>query len=45
MTRLADAGVGIADFSLGQPRLDEAFLTLTGHRAGQGADDREDLSA
>ncbi|MGW7820226.1 ATP-binding cassette domain-containing protein [Streptomyces puniciscabiei] len=45
MTGLADAGVGIADFSLGQPSLDEAFLTLTGHRAGQGATDREELSA
>ncbi|MGW0770451.1 ATP-binding cassette domain-containing protein [Streptomyces sp. NPDC002676] len=45
MTRLAEAGVGIADFSLGQPSLDEAFLTLTGHRAGQGANDREDVSA
>ncbi|MFF8773605.1 ATP-binding cassette domain-containing protein [Kitasatospora sp. NPDC015120] len=44
MTRLADAGVGVADFSLGQPSLDEAFLTLTGHRAGQGADDHEEPS-
>lgn len=34
MTRLADAGVGVADLSLGQPSLDEAFLALTGHQAG-----------
>ena len=43
---LADAGVGIADLSLGQPRgLDEAFLALTGHRAGPATIDHEDLNA
>jgi ABC-2 type transport system ATP-binding protein len=30
---LARAGVRIADFSLGQPSLDEVFLALTGHPA------------
>ncbi len=30
---LAQAGVRIADFSLGQPTLDEVFLAITGHRA------------
>jgi len=30
---LARAGVQIADFSLGQPSLDEVFLALTGHPA------------
>ncbi|SFF85171.1 ATP-binding cassette domain-containing protein [Blastococcus tunisiensis] len=30
---LARAGVGIAEFSLGQPSLDEVFLALTGHLA------------
>jgi ABC-2 type transport system ATP-binding protein len=30
---LARAGVRIADFSLGQPTLDEVFLALTGHPA------------
>ena len=30
---LARAGIGIADFSLGQPSLDEVFLALTGHPA------------
>ena len=31
LAALAAAGVGIADFSLGQPSLDEVFLALTGH--------------
>jgi ABC-2 type transport system ATP-binding protein len=30
---LARSGVGIAEFTLGQPSLDEAFLALTGHPA------------
>ncbi len=30
---LARAGIGIADFSVGQPSLDEVFLALTGHPA------------
>ena len=37
MVRLAEAGVAVADFSLGQPSLDEVFLTLTGHGVGSGA--------
>ncbi|BDZ42679.1 daunorubicin resistance protein DrrA family ABC transporter ATP-binding protein [Paraoerskovia sediminicola] len=28
---LADAGITVPEFSLGQPSLDEVFLTLTGH--------------
>ena len=37
---LARSGVGIADFSLGQPSLDEVFLALTGHPAEpDGPDD------
>jgi ABC-2 type transport system ATP-binding protein len=45
MVRLAEAGVGIADFSLAQPSLDEVFLTLTGHAAGPAATtDRADLA-
>jgi ABC-2 type transport system ATP-binding protein len=31
LAQLARAGVGIADFSLDQPSLDEVFLALTGH--------------
>jgi ABC-2 type transport system ATP-binding protein len=34
MIKLADAGVRVADFSLGQPSLDEAFITLTGRTTG-----------
>ncbi len=30
---LAQSGVGVASFSLGQPSLDEVFLALTGHTA------------
>ncbi|SHH79529.1 ATP-binding cassette domain-containing protein [Streptomyces sp. 3214.6] len=44
-TQLADAGVGIADLSLGQPSLDEAFLALTGHGAGPATIDHEELNA
>jgi ABC-2 type transport system ATP-binding protein len=33
VAELAGAGVRIADFSLGQPSLDEVFLALTGHTA------------
>ena len=33
VAELSRAGVGIADFSLGQPSLDEVFLALTGRPA------------
>jgi ABC-2 type transport system ATP-binding protein len=33
LAALSTAGVGVADFSLGQPSLDEVFLALTGHPA------------
>ncbi|HEY4631816.1 MAG TPA: ATP-binding cassette domain-containing protein [Blastococcus sp.] len=33
VAELARSGVGIAEFSLGQPSLDEVFLALTGHLA------------
>jgi ABC-2 type transport system ATP-binding protein len=33
LAELARAGVTVDDFSLGQPSLDEVFLTLTGHPA------------
>jgi daunorubicin/doxorubicin transport system ATP-binding protein len=36
---LARSGVRIADFSLGQPSLDEVFLALTGHTAEDHADE------
>jgi ABC-2 type transport system ATP-binding protein len=31
--RLADAGIGVSDFALGQPSLDDVFLALTGRQA------------
>ena len=34
VAELTRSGVRIADFSLGQPSLDEVFLALTGHTAG-----------
>jgi ABC-2 type transport system ATP-binding protein len=46
---LARGGVGIADFSLGQPSLDEVFLALTGHPAeeqgGPDATEQEEQAA
>jgi ABC-2 type transport system ATP-binding protein len=42
---LSSAGVGIADFSLGQPSLDEVFLALTGHTAESTEDDELEEAA
>jgi ABC-2 type transport system ATP-binding protein len=42
VAELSRAGIGIAEFSLGQPTLDEVFLALTGHPA---EDQTEDESA
>jgi ABC-2 type transport system ATP-binding protein len=36
VAELSRSGVRIADFSLGQPSLDEVFLALTGHAAEEG---------
>ena len=33
LSALAGAGVGVAEFSMGQPSLDEVFFALTGHPA------------
>ena len=38
VAELARAGIRIADFSLGQPSLDEVFLALTGHPAEEPVD-------
>jgi ABC-2 type transport system ATP-binding protein len=43
VAELARAGIGIADFSLGQPSLDEVFLALTGHTAEDQADGAEEI--
>jgi len=46
LAELARAGVKIADFSLGQPSLDEVFLALTGHPAEETpADDTHNVAA
>jgi ABC-2 type transport system ATP-binding protein len=44
LAELARAGVTVDDFSLGQPSLDEVFLTLTGHPA-VGADIEQEAAA
>ena len=41
VAELSRSGVSVADFSLGQPSLDEVFLALTGHPA----EDREEQEA
>jgi ABC-2 type transport system ATP-binding protein len=33
LAELTRAGIGVSDFALGQPSLDEVFLALTGSRA------------
>ena len=43
VAKLTRSGVHVADFSLGQPSLDEVFLALTGHKAEQDADEDADL--
>ncbi len=40
VAHLSHAGIAVADFSLGQPSLDEVFLALTG-RPAEPADERE----
>ena len=42
VAELVRSGVRIADFSLGQPSLDEVFLALTGHPAEEVAADSPD---
>jgi ABC-2 type transport system ATP-binding protein len=42
---LARSGVGIADFSLGQPSLDEVFLALTGHTADSEEIEEQEAAA
>ncbi|HZO59581.1 MAG TPA: ATP-binding cassette domain-containing protein [Solirubrobacterales bacterium] len=45
IAELARSGVRIADFSLGQPSLDEVFLALTGHTAEESAEQQEEQAA
>jgi len=44
LTALAAAGIGIAAFTLGQPSLDEVFLTLTGRPAENTTVTEEDAA-
>ena len=39
---LPHAGIGVSDFSLGQPSLDEVFLALTGHPAEEKTGAKEE---
>jgi ABC-2 type transport system ATP-binding protein len=41
VAELARAGIGLGDFSLGQPSLDEVFLALTGRPAEPSGADRD----
>ena len=45
MTRLSDARVAVAEVTLGQPSLHEAFLALTGHPGSPAATDSEDANS
>jgi ABC-2 type transport system ATP-binding protein len=45
LAELAAAGITVDDFSLGQPSLDEVFLTLTGHPAENGTSDTDEEMA
>ena len=42
---LSRSGISIADFSLGQPSLDEVFLALTGHPAEETSETAESAGA
>ena len=45
MIRLSEARVAVAEVTLGQPSLHEAFLVLTGHPASPAATDHEDTNS
>jgi ABC-2 type transport system ATP-binding protein len=45
MTRLWQARVAVAEVTIGQPSLHEAFLALTGHPASPAATDHEDTNS
>jgi ABC-2 type transport system ATP-binding protein len=41
VAELSRSGIAVADFSLGQPSLDEVFLALTGHPAEEETEEAE----
>nr|WP_174257536.1 ATP-binding cassette domain-containing protein [Phytoactinopolyspora alkaliphila] len=45
ITELTEAGIPVAEFSLGQPSLDEVFLALTGHPAEEHTDETTEEEA
>jgi ABC-2 type transport system ATP-binding protein len=45
MIRLSEARVAVAEVTLGQPSLHEAFLVLTGHPASPATTDHEDANS
>jgi ABC-2 type transport system ATP-binding protein len=45
VAELSRAGIGVAEFSLGQPSLDEVFLALTGHPAEEHETTLEEQSS
>jgi ABC-2 type transport system ATP-binding protein len=45
VAELARAGIGIAEFALAQPSLDEVFLSLTGHAADESAPTLEEQTS
>jgi ABC-2 type transport system ATP-binding protein len=44
LAELARSGVSVENFALGQPSLDEVFLALTGHTAGDEESNKEDAA-
>ena len=42
---MVQAGIAVTDFALGQPSLDEVFLSLTGHPADEHDDDADEEDA
>src|SRR5690606_20316554 len=44
LPELQAAGVRVAEFSLGQPSLDEVFLALTGQRAEESEQNEEEVA-
>jgi ABC-2 type transport system ATP-binding protein len=44
LAELSQAGIAVAELSLGQPTMDEVFLVLTGHPADEVSDTQEDAA-
>jgi len=44
LTKLAQAGIGVSDFALGQPSLDEVFLALTGQPLVEDTPEEEEIA-